>query len=55
MGKKRRSYVEHHKQSLGEQIEDPETYGVRVSKGTAMVPLCPLYRIENALLMTAFP
>lgn len=29
MGKKRREYVEKHKQSLGEVLEDPETYGVR--------------------------
>jgi essential nuclear protein 1 len=29
MGRKRRERVEHHKQSLGEQIENPETYGVR--------------------------
>ena len=29
MGKKRRDRVEYHKQSLGEQIEHPETYGVR--------------------------
>jgi essential nuclear protein 1 len=29
MGRKKREYVEYHKQSLGEQIEDPETYGVR--------------------------
>ena len=29
MAKKRRQYVEHHKQSLGDQMEDPETYGVR--------------------------
>lgn len=31
MGKKRRQSVVHHKQTLGEQIEDPESYGVRVS------------------------
>ena len=29
MGRKKRQYVEHHKQSLGEQIENPETYGIR--------------------------
>jgi essential nuclear protein 1 len=29
MGRKRRERVEYHKQSLGEQIENPETYGVR--------------------------
>lgn len=29
MGRKRRERVEHHKQSLGEVIENPETYGVR--------------------------
>jgi hypothetical protein len=31
MGKKKRNYVEKHKQSLGDQLENPETYGVRVS------------------------
>lgn len=31
MGKKKRDYVEKHKQSLGDQLENPETYGVRVS------------------------
>lgn len=30
MGKKKRNYVEKHKQSLGEQLENPESYGVRV-------------------------
>lgn len=29
MGRKKREYVEFHKQTLGEQIENPETYGVR--------------------------
>lgn len=29
MGKKKRDYVEKHKQSLGDQLENPETYGVR--------------------------
>ncbi|KAI3435957.1 hypothetical protein D9Q98_002015 [Chlorella vulgaris] len=29
MGRKKRDYVERHKQSLGEVIENPETYGVR--------------------------
>ena len=30
MPKKKREKVEKHKQSLGEVMEDPETYGVRV-------------------------
>ena len=30
MGKRRHQLPERHKQALGEQIEDPETYGVRV-------------------------
>ncbi|PSC71236.1 Bystin [Micractinium conductrix] len=29
MGKKKRDYVVHHKQSLGDQLENPETWGVR--------------------------
>ncbi|KAL4429375.1 hypothetical protein ABPG77_005149 [Micractinium sp. CCAP 211/92] len=29
MGKKKRDYVEKHKQSLGDQLENPETWGVR--------------------------
>ncbi|EFN54310.1 hypothetical protein CHLNCDRAFT_135512 [Chlorella variabilis] len=29
MGKKKRDYVQQHKQSLGEVLENPETYGVR--------------------------
>lgn len=32
MGKKKRDYVEKHKQSLGDQLEDPESWGVRVSR-----------------------
>jgi hypothetical protein len=32
MGRKKRDYVERHKQSLGEVIENPETYGVRVRR-----------------------
>lgn len=31
MGKKKRDYVVKHKESLGEQLENPETWGVRVS------------------------
>lgn len=31
MGRKKRDYVVKHKQSLGDVIENPETYGVRVS------------------------
>lgn len=31
MVKKRRQLPDRHKQSLGDQLEDPETYGVRVS------------------------
>lgn len=35
MGRKKRTYVEHHKQTLGEQIENPETYGVRTKPRAA--------------------
>jgi hypothetical protein len=31
MGKKRRERPPSHKQSLADQLEDPETYGIRVS------------------------
>lgn len=30
MARKKRERIEKHKQSLGEVMEDPETYGVRV-------------------------
>ena len=29
-GKKKRDRIDKHKQSLGDQLENPETYGVRV-------------------------
>lgn len=32
MGKKKREPLPYHKQTLGDQIEDPESYGVRVSE-----------------------
>lgn len=35
MGRKRSERIEHHKQSLGDQLENPETYGVRVSNNCA--------------------
>jgi len=31
MPRKKRERIEKHKQSLGDVLEDPETYGVRVS------------------------
>ncbi len=31
MGRKKRDYVVKHKESLGDQLENPETWGVRVS------------------------
>jgi len=44
MGKKKRDYVEKHKQSLGDVLENPETYGVRVSEHRlrCCVGGCPL-------------
>ena len=35
MGRKKRDYVEKHKQALGDVLENPETYGVRVSIAAA--------------------
>jgi len=32
MARKKRERIEKHKHSLGEVLEDPETYGVRVSR-----------------------
>ena len=52
MGKKKRDYVEKHKQSLGDQLENPETYGVRVSQRCAADPsyCSPPARLPAALL-----
>ena len=42
MPRKKRERIEKHKQSLGDVLEDPETYGVRVSH----IAIAKLY-LEN--------
>jgi hypothetical protein len=41
MGRKKRDYVVKHKQSLGDVIENPETYGVRVRAAEGACVLWP--------------
>ena len=51
MGKKKRDYVVHHKQSLGDQLENPETWGVRVRGWCAL--LARQWLLVAAALATA--
>ena len=48
MGKKREK-PERHKQNLGDQLEDPETYGVRVGLPSLHKPLLPSRGPKNPL------
>lgn len=41
--KKAKRGIEHHKRSLEETLEAPETYGVRVSEGTSCEQLPPAF------------
>jgi len=49
MVKKRRERVEHHKQSLGDQLENPETYGVRVRSGSLALAGISVMPFQHAI------
>ena len=54
MGKKKREPLPYHKQTLGDQIEDPESYGVRVRCQSLCIVFLLLAPAQQARLRSSF-